>query len=107
MPPRRTIIVDRDAILAGIKRAVAEDVDNFSAELDAEVAAKNYLTGRLRGALRQAKDGWTKYDLPRFVGRELTPSERIRHQEAIRDMEANGLVEIFGAKAREIRLTGK
>src|SRR5690606_32476916 len=105
----KTIHVDPLALLRAIGRATRADLERLESEIADLDRRKN--AGELGwGAWQEdrhiaifdkeaiERDG-VKYDLPRFAGRELSGSERIRHQQAIRQLEAEGLVAIHGAKA--------
>ena len=109
----QTIYVDSNALLAGIARATREvlaDIDAELAELNAREAVKHdFQTGQTIYALeryrRTIKSDGVLYDLSAFAGRRLSPSERIRYQQALRAMAATGLVELLGKKARRVKIT--
>lgn len=103
MPPRPSIIVDRIGLLRAIQRAAQDDLK--AAERALGPRPWHGRIGELLAAREVAEAGWTHYDLQRFVGRDLTPSERIRHQQAIRELEAAGLVELSGVRATAVRIT--
>src|SRR5262245_58654882 len=83
MPRRRTIYVDEMQLLARIS--------NYADEY--------------RCRHKQNAQIGVKYDLPAFAGRQLTPSERIRHQEAIRRLEGRRLVRLYGGRASRLEIT--
>ena len=111
----RTIHVDRLALLAGISRATADQVAHLGSE---HVRVKGLHEARtidyarlvnLQAAIyheQESIEAWgVVYDLFAFTGRELSPSERIRHQQAIRRLAADGVVELTGRRATRVRLT--
>ena len=115
MPPPRTIVVDRNALLIGIHRHVEDSLYciDRAQELLGETWRPRCGSGyqpwwTARSALSTLRQniaiGWVRYDLPAFLGRELTDSERTRYNQAVREMEDAELVEIFGKKITEIRL---
>jgi hypothetical protein len=93
MPPPRTIHVDRLTILANIRQAAAEQLEA------ALVRTATYREQERVGVLALA--AWVPRDLQRLAGKLLTPSERKRHQEALRAMAAEGLVAL---DARHVKL---
>lgn len=111
----RTILIDPMAVLAGIAAATAEELAAIAAEqeeLDRRLAAGSISRfhctqekHQLDLEREEIERVGVEYNLVRFAGRQLTPSERIRFQQAIRQLEAEGLVAIHGAKARRVRLT--
>jgi hypothetical protein len=114
----KTIFIDRDQLLVGIWQAVHDDLALLQAELDRlstkmETSIYSYERSRFsqqiahlrRAITNQEKDGWVVYNTERFSQRELTPSERLRVQQALRSMETGGLLQIEGAKATALRLT--
>ncbi len=108
------IHVDDDALLANVVSAY----DDTLAVLDDEIRL-------VRDAMQQPGSDWRltqsraaweqmrkdaerdgiRYDLVRFAGKDLTPSERIRHQESLRRSEARGFICLLGVKARYIKPT--
>jgi len=103
----RTIIVDEIAILRGIAAAEKREISDIKAEIAAEVRdGRGWATSRLHHELELVQELGPQYDLRAFVGRLLTPSERIRHQQAIRSMADRGLVMTFGdVKAMRVMVT--
>ena len=112
----RTIHVNRLDLLRGIRLAWIEDVGFLERELK---SLQKNATGRpqfradreARQCERHLQDlrkfGWVRYDLPRFMGRQLTASEKVVARRAMRRMAADGLIELAGLKATECRLTAK
>lgn len=98
MPPARTIIVDVDRMLAAVAEVAAEQ----------QAAALSQLVGTMHAEERRPEaieeSQWVARDLARLAGRLLTASERIRHQQAVRQMAADGLIEL---RPRWVRLTDK
>ncbi len=116
MARRKTIYVDEMKLLANICRITTSDLallkreaDRLEAEYDADV--KLYWLWQEACNLRKwreiIKADGIEYDLVEFAGRDLTPSERIRHQEAVRRLEAHGLVQLYGTRASRVRVTRK
>jgi hypothetical protein len=112
----RTINVNRDELLAGIDKALQADIAVLEAELSdclAERETHTYSSYRIDqtiGTIRREIEyrrvsGWVAYNVERFADRELTPSEKIRHQQSLRSMEQAGLVELSGIRATLARLT--
>lgn len=95
-----TIHVDRVKLLQAIGRSVIADVRAIDAELGGRT---QYGYGARRDLERQRNAAfWQPQDLERWAGRLLTASERIRHQEAIRQLDAAGLIDRDG---RRVALT--
>lgn len=94
MPPPKTIFVDTDRML----RSIAEQAEEQRAA--ALIRTADFGAPQRQEALRLA--AWVPRNLVSLAGRKLTPSERKRHQEAIRRMEIDGLV-CLGA--RHVRIT--
>ncbi len=101
MPPKKTIIVDPDQLLTAIgdiiMAAIAETQRAIAAHGERHTAKSgmDYLDWSARKQdleHDQEAAAWAPCDLRRFAGHDLTPSERIRHQQAIRQLEADGLV---------------
>jgi len=103
MPRPKTIIVDDAAVLAAITDAYNGDVAYLASEEAKAFEAHGTAPLNERYNRWEAYCDWHKerqrveargipYDLPRFAGRDLTPSERIRHQQAVRRLEAAGKV---------------
>lgn len=90
MPPPKTIFVNRSAILANIARIASEQ--------HAAALAEKYDFHRERKLSRWV---WVPRDLPLLAGKPLSASERKRHQEALRAMEAEGLIVL---DTRHVRL---
>jgi hypothetical protein len=113
MGRKQTIFVNRQELLLGI---AAETARQLGALLDAvaEIDANRdggypYSVHKHRSELLREigsiREYGVRYDLPAFAGRSLTPSERLRHQEAIHALEAAGLVQVFGIRATNVKLT--
>ena len=83
MPPPRTIHVDTRQILASIR-------DIALAQLPEALALCKYSSDREAEAAAMAS--WVPRKLDRLAGKPLTASERKRHQQALRQMEADGLI---------------
>lgn len=100
MPPKKSIIVDDEKILAAIRDAYLNDVEAVQkrlAELEAEYELNRDMrlwdrVCNLRRRLSDCEEG-IRNDLARWWGREPTASERIRLQQCVRRLEAAGLVE--------------
>lgn len=103
MPRPKTIIVNDPDVLASITAAWREDCGYWAAE--AAKASRDHARGGSDGrydrwvtfcGYKRERDACKyvgiRYDLTRFAGRPLTPSERIRWQESIRRLEAAGRV---------------
>jgi hypothetical protein len=104
MPPARTIHIDRDYILQSIARLSSEHLADVAAER-AEWATPRHgycLTGAVTWWWDHYEEGWVARDLCKLTGKALSPSWRIRAQQAVRELEAAGLVETL---PRWIRLT--
>src|SRR5687768_6172226 len=94
MPPSRTIHVNRLTILRSIASIAA-------AQRTAALERTTYFREKERREVL-AMAQWAPRDLSRLAGKVLTPSERKRHQEALRQMEFDGLVRL---DCRHVRLT--
>lgn len=107
----KTVHIDQDAILAAIIRFYREDLAAAQAkqqEAEATYAASE--TGErysnwqaVNSARRQVGfiERWgIPYHIPRFLGREPTPTERLRVQAAIRSLEETGCVVRDGKEIR-------
>jgi hypothetical protein len=114
MPRRRTIYVDEMKLLARIAKFMADTIADLNAEADRLEAEYHCDRGRYEAwreccGFRTVRDEilkyGIKYDLPAFAGRDLTPSERIRHQEAIRRLSDRGLVILYGDRASRVEIT--
>jgi hypothetical protein len=102
MPRKATIIVNDSDVLAAITDAYRADCE----ALDAEIAAAQaeYDAGTTDRSKTYTRLWWLRkdrevladvglpYDLARFAGRELTPTERVYWQRSIRRLEAAGKV---------------
>jgi len=112
----RTIHINPDDLLRGIHRAWKAEVAFFQREtkklrknsrglpgfrVDREIAACQEQLRELRG------EHWVPYDLPAFLGRNLSASEKVVARRVMREMESAGLIELDGAKASAARLTRK
>jgi predicted nucleic acid-binding protein len=84
MPPQRTIIVDTNRILANIYRQAA---GQHEAAMAGTVPFREQ---ERQETLREAL--WVPRKLEVLAEKSLTASERIRHQQAMRKLEADGLV---------------
>lgn len=67
--------------------------------------ASYWRSHELHGILRRWE--WLRIDLDLFAGKQLTPSERKTWQAAILELEEKKLIEVYGIRASEIRLTRK
>lgn len=106
MPRPQTIYVDRDRMLLGINQATVETIAELEQSCRARRAAGDPFYGKDGVELDEVRNfGGIRIDFPRFVGKFLTDSERLRHQQALRAMEAAGLVLLDGIKARRVKLT--
>jgi hypothetical protein len=94
MPPKQTIHVDTNRILTSVASQAASQ---HAAALERTV---HYRAQERQQVLALAV--WVPRDLVALTGKLLTPSERIRTQQAIRQLEVDGLVDL---DARHIRLT--
>ena len=94
MPPARRIHVDTDHIIATIASDAAESM------LAALERTRWYKEPQRGETLALAE--WVPRNLAHLAGYPLTPSERIRHQQAMRQLEADGLVHL---DARHVRLS--
>lgn len=98
MPPAKSIFVDKERILARVAEVAAAQAASTNDYHDG--------TPLMYGdEIRQRKllrDAWVARDLEDLAGKPLTASERIRHQQAIRQLEADGLVEL---EPRWVKLT--
>src|SRR5262245_60481838 len=92
MPPPRTIHVDRPKMLQTIRQLAAEQ---RVAALERTVY---YDEPRRQEVLAMAH--WVPREVSRLAGKPLTPSERKRHQEALRAMADEGLVLLNGIHVR-------
>jgi hypothetical protein len=61
----------------------------------------DYLAGRKNAREALDRDG-LPYDILAFAGKSLSPSERLRVNQALRDLERQGLVEITSPRATRI-----
>ena len=86
MPPKRTIHVDTNRILTSIAEQAAEQ---HTAALE---RTATYRDQERVQVLEVA--AWVPRNLEALAGKPLTPSERIRHQQAMRKLEADGLVRL-------------
>jgi hypothetical protein len=96
MPPARSIFIDTNHILRSIAEQASEQRE------DAIRRTENLMHREqlLQEALEDAQ--WVARDLVALTGRALTASERIRAQQAVRRMEADGLIQL---DMRHVRLT--
>jgi len=114
----RTIHISSGDLLAGIHSAWQADIVTLQAEikqLRCELRKRFPLRPRFqleREALNLGRilkevraDRWTPYDLPRFLNRKLSPSEKVVARRVLRELESDGLIELAGEKATEARLT--
>jgi hypothetical protein len=101
----KTIFVDPAAVLTAIGREIitaVADIDRQLSELSGDGGStwteyghrshRSYLLCRRQAA------AWPEQDLARWAGRPLTDSERIRHQQAVRQLVADGLLERDGRR---------
>ena len=100
----RTIHIDRMQVLVGIVNATERQRSAINAELAELPGGSRKSTRRLRWEFTEFLEGGVKYDLHEFCG-ELTPSERIRVGEAIRQLRDDGLVLLHGARATRVLVT--
>lgn len=110
MPPPRTIIVDVEALYAAIASAWQADCVEAACNIETAEETQQAAHGKnlwANAAARSAARHYaellalgTRYDLERFAGRALTASERIRHQQAVRSLEAAGKVERIGQRIK-------
>lgn len=118
MPPKKTIIVNPDDILLAIHRIVEANkawIDSELVEMGEPYSGDPRWNRpdwhQRRRWLQDAREDvdWLRYDLAAFSGRnDLTESEKQIWRRTIRnDLGRQGLVQIYGIKAREIRLTEK
>ena len=114
-PP--TIHISDDDLLNGINAAWQADVRSLSRRLARARAALakasyGYEKGRLQQDILHAEDDlaelqcsrWVRYDLARFLGRELTASEKVKARAALRTLEAAGRVQLAGGRATAVRV---
>jgi hypothetical protein len=98
MPPAKTIFVDVPQMLRNALRIGTEQAAAANAWHDAHPM--------MRGEEVRHEDlqraEWVPRNLELLAGKPLTASERIRHQQALRRMEADGLVDLA---PRFVRLT--
>jgi len=98
MPPQRQIIVDTNKILQSI----------YDTSEQQQQAAREKYHGLMRGAealpAALAEACWVKRNVSTLAQTLLTPSERKRWQEGLRQLIADGLVD---AVASWVRLTDK
>ena len=87
MGRHKSIFVDRRKLL----RSIAADITQAVAAVDRKISKQGFSTCYLD--LERNHAFWPMQDLSAWAGRELTPSERLRHQEAIRKLEHDGLIE--------------
>lgn len=92
MPPARVLFADRNKMLRSIAETAARQ-----REQTLERCA-HYVDYHRDKVLEEAT--WVPRDLPRLAGRLLTPSERKVHQKELREMEADGLIEIYTVSVR-------
>ena len=102
----RTIYVDSDQLLLAIHRNCTTDL----AELHADEAKHREMSAGWsrfpnRWELTCLEDCGLKIDFERLAGRELSSSERARHQEALCALETAELVKIHGLRASRVKLT--
>ncbi len=107
MGRKQTIFVDEPLVI--LRRIAAAQVARIS-ELEGVLARAGggygHGYGHIWSELKDAQEGWIKYDIAVLSGRDdFSDSERIRWQQAVRKLEAEGLVEIIGVKATQVRLT--
>lgn len=100
----RTINVDLDGMLAGIARQTRTTIADLEAAV-AEQRKRHQFAGPEWAELHRVQTVGVTVNLPAFVGRELSPSWRIRCQQALRQAERDGLVLIDGRKATRVLLT--
>ncbi len=111
----RTIRIEPDDLLRGIFREWQADIERLETELE---RIRQNATGRppfrvrceAADCDRQLEDlrkfGWTKYNLPAFLGRELSRSEAVVCRRVMRQMADAGLIALSPAgRATEARLT--
>lgn len=96
MPPQRTLHVDVNKLLA----TIATHAEAQRAATRERLSVDSFGPDVARDLVDQAR--WAPRDLTWLAGRPLTASERIRHQQAMRKLEADGLV-VLGT--RHVRLT--
>ena len=89
MPPPKTLFVDVLKILKTIRTLEADQVAEAKEQL---AGLMHYGEPYIQRELETAR--WVPRDLCLLAGRFLTPSERKRHQEALRKMEREGLIAI-------------
>jgi hypothetical protein len=115
MGRRKLIYVDEMTLLAAIAQETQEAIAFYTKE--AKRLEREYTNEHggmsysdsleiqsLEYAVEQIKADGVDYDLEMFAGRTLTPSERIRHQEAIRRLSERGYVELYGARATRVKV---
>lgn len=119
MGRKQTVFVDVNRILANI--AVVADRQRVATEARTKKDARSFWIGghfhrapleerqkKCEAAIAEQlaeqlpRAAWVPRDLPALAGRELSPSERIRHQQTLRKLEGDGLVVIA---SRHVRLT--
>ncbi len=114
MPRRRTIYVDEMKLLIRIVKYfddtqafLLEEAERLHAEYQADRSdyEKWHDCCAYRSMHKENVEFGIKYDLPAFAGRDLRPSERIRHQEAIRRLSDHGFVCLYGDRASRVQIT--
>ena len=91
-------------MLAGIHRASVE----YLAECEEDYRLwkqHNVTLGRPGVELGDTRTYGMPIAFDRFLGYYPTPSERIRAQEAMRGLEAQGLLKVYGLRATRVKLT--
>ncbi len=101
----RTIYVDHDKMLAAIHETHQADLKEAQANVDSEFNPFGQHAADSRWWLLRLKEHGVEIDFERFADRGLTPSERLRHQAGLRDLEARGLVTVYGHRATRAKLT--
>lgn len=113
MPRPKTIIVNDLALLRSIYEHTQEVLRLFRRDATklkkAKAASKSYSAWvdycDAVHLVKYVKKNGVGYDLEAFAGRPVTPSERIRLQQAIRRLAQQGMLRLGGDRAAQVRVT--
>jgi hypothetical protein len=105
---KQTIFIDKIELLRGIAAEEKEQTDLLKSQIkEVEGYHSQYYSSEFQQAhreLRFLKDWGIRCVVANFFERELSPSETIRAQKAVRELEADGYIEIIGLRAAWVRM---
>jgi hypothetical protein len=98
----KTIYVNSDEMLAAIHACHEADLAEAAELVNSTIGTYGSHANAVRWDHQRLEQDGLEIDFERFARRALTASERIRHQECLRDLERGGAVRIYGVKATRV-----